>query len=204
MKTHVALLLVLTLTATTVSAQYSRIIQKARSLDDKMTQRHNSADGAPPPGVAPAKPGAPATPQPAVAPLKPSTQQQAATKLKADIATARNKGEVSAEAKREFAADLKLAVLGSSRPDAEALQAFAGSFLPTVAAKGVAATGDSRLVQNIVIALNSAGLSASRLGEITSELESTLTKSGAEGAAAAKSGQDLRAIIDQIQSGGRK
>lgn len=212
MKTTLAILMVLVLGAVSAPAQFSRVKEKARNLDDKMTERHNSAEnGAPPPGPAPknspaqpGKPAAPATPQPVLAPIKPSTQQQAATKLKADIAAARTKGEVTAEAKKEFAQDLKLAVLGSSQPSPAALATFSERFLPAVAARNVTAASDAKLVQNIVISLNCAGLSASRMSEITGEVQGALTKAGAAEGDATKVAESLTAIIAEVQSGGRK
>jgi hypothetical protein len=190
-------------------AQYSRLKDKARNLDDKINERHNAAEnGTPPAGPPPkagaANPAAPATPRPMVAPVKPGNQQQAATKLKADIAAARAQGEVTDEAKKQFAQDLKLAVMGSSQPSAAALTAFTESFLPAVTAKNVTPASDTKLVQNIVISLNCAGLSASRMAEITGEMESALTKAGAPAPDATKAAEGLSAIIAEVQGGGRK
>src|SRR5688572_29129271 len=154
MKRTIAVLLITVFCGIHVQAQYSRLKDKARNLDDKINERHNAAEnGAPPPGLPPkagaAKTAAPAaTPQPIVAPVKPGNQQQAATKLKADIAAARAQGEVTDEAKKQFAQDMKLAVMGSSQPSPATLAAFAESFLPAVAAKNVSSASDAKLVQN--------------------------------------------------------
>jgi hypothetical protein len=187
-------------------AQYSRLKDKARNLDDKINERHNAAEnGTPPPGPPP-KAGAAnsAAPRPVAAPVKPGNQQQAATKLRANIAAARAQGEVTDEAKKQFAQDLKLAVMGSSQPSAAALTAFTESFLPAVTAKNVTPASDTKLVQNIVISLNCAGLSASRMAEITGEMESALTKAGAPAPDATKAAEGLSAIIAEVQGGGRK
>jgi hypothetical protein len=203
------ILVVLLLTAfcgLQAQAQYSRLKDKARNLDDKINERHNAAEnGAPPPGPPP-KAGAAnaAAPRPVVAPVKPGNQQQAATKLRADIAAARAQGEVTDEAKKQFAQDLKLAVMGSSQPSAAALAAFTESFLPAVTAKNVTPASDTKLVQNIVISLNCAGLSASRMAEITGEMQSALTKAGAPAPDAAKAAEGLSAIIAEVQGGGSK
>jgi hypothetical protein len=209
MKRIIAGLILIAFCSVQARAQYSRVKDKARSLDDKMTERHNAAEnGAPPPGLppktGPAKPAAPAPPQTIVAPVKPSNQQQAATKLKADIAASRARGEVTDEAKKQFAQDLKLAVMGSSQPSPAALTAFTESFLPAVAAKNVSPAGDAKLVQNVVISLNCAGLSASRMAEIAGEMESALTKAGAPAPDAAKAVQGLTAIIAEVQGGASK
>lgn len=206
MKRTIAVLLVTAFCGLNASAQFSRVKEKARNLDDKMTERHNGAEnGAPPPGPPPkvgtAKPAAPTAPQPVAAPVKPSTQQQAATKLKADIAAARARGEVTAEAKKQFAQDLKLAVMGSSQPSPATLEKFSEDFLPAIAAKNVTPASDAKIVQNIVVSLNCAGLSASRLTEITGEMERALTKAGAPTVEAAKAAQGLTAIIAEVQGG---
>lgn len=209
MKRTIAILLLTAFFGLHAQAQFSRVKDKARNLDDKMTERHNAAEnGAPPPGPPPkagaAKPAAPTTPQTIVAPAKPSNQQQAATKLKADIAAARVRGEVTDEAKKQFAQDMKLAVMGSSQPSPATLTAFAESFLPAVAAKNVSPASDAKIVQHIVISLNCAGLSATRMAEIAGEMESALTKAGAPASDAAKAAQGLTAIIAQVQGGASK
>lgn len=206
MKRTLVVLLIAAFFGLPAQAQYSRLKDKARNLDDKINERHNTAEnGAPPPG-SPAKAGTarPAAPQPVVAPVKPSNQQQAATKLKADIAAARARGEVTEEARKQFAQDLKLAVMGNSQPSPAALTAFADSFLPVVAAKNVSAANDTKLVQNIVISLNCAGLSATRMTEIVGEVESGLAKAGAPAPDAAKAAQGLTTIIAEVQGGGAK
>lgn len=209
MKRTIAVLLVTAFCGLQAQAQYSRLKDKARNLDDKINERHNAAEnGAPPPGPPPkagtAKPAAPATAQTVVAPVKPSNQQQAATKLKADIAAARARGEVTDEAKKQFSQDMKLAVMGSSQPSPSTLTAFAESFLPAVAAKSVSPASDAKLVQNIVISLNCAGLSATRMTEIAGEMEGALAKAGAPAPAAAKAAQGLTAIIAEVQGGAGK
>ena len=205
MKTLVAVLLLALLTAGSASAQYARIKQKARELPDKINERHNAAEnGAPPPGLPPkpgvAQPAAPAAAPPPAAPIKPSTQQQAATKLKADIAEVRAKGEATAELKKQFAQDLSAAAQGSSRPSPAALTKFGGSLLTAVAAKKVTLTDDAKLVKSVVVSLNSAGLSASRLQEINEELQAVLTKSGVPAGETSLVAQDLGVVVAEIQS----
>ena len=207
MQRTVALLLVTAMGIVTLQAQnVSRLKEKARGFGGQMTERHNGAENGAPPPAPPPKAGAPATTvaAPAAAPVKPGTQQQAATKLKADIAAARAKGEVSPEAKKQFVQDLQLAVLGHSQPSAATLTQFTEQFLPAVAAKNVAPAGDAKVVQNIVVSLNCAGLSATRLAEITGEVESALTQAGAPTDVSARVGQQLSAIIAEVQSGSSK
>jgi hypothetical protein len=210
-KTCAILLIAAVGVLTTPAQNVSRIKEKARGFGGQMTERHNGAEtGAPPPGPPPktgtttAAATQPATPAVAAAPAKPGTQQQAATKLKADIAAARAKGEVSPEAKKQFVQDLQLAVLGHSQPSAATLTLFTEQFLPAVAAKNVAPTSDAKLVQNIVVSLNCTGLSPTRMTEITGEIETALTKAGATADAAARVGQQLSAIIAEVQTGAAK
>ena len=211
MKKLIAIFLIAAVLSPVVRAQnVGRIRDKARGFGPQMTERHDAAENGTPPSAPPPKSGTtttpPAAPQPAtpaavVAPLKPGTQQQAATKLKADIAAARAKGEVSPEAKKQFVQHLQLAVLGHSQPSAGALTRFTEEFLPAVAAKNVSPTSDAKLVQNIVVSLNCAGLSATRMTEITGEVETALTRAGAPTDASAKVGKQLSAIISEVQTG---
>lgn len=215
MKTLVAVLLSGVLMVGNACAQYAPLKQKARDLPGKMTERHNAAaEGAPPPGLPPKSgagqpvpppgtaPGAP--PAAAAAPIKPSSQQQAATKLKADIAEARAKGEATAEMKKQFVQDLSSAVQGSSRPSAAALDKFGESLLTPLAVKNATPPDDTKLVKAIVVSLNCAGLSAARLQEINDEVQTVLTKSGVSSAAASLVGQNLGAVVADIQSGAAK
>lgn len=206
MKSLVAvLLLAILLMAGNASAQYAPLKQKARDFGGKMTERHNAAEnGTPPPGLPPksgtAQPASPATAQPPAAPIKPSTQQQAATKLKADIAEARAKGEATAELKKQFAQDLSAAAQGSSRPSLAALTRFGESLLTAVAAKKITLTDDTKLVKNVVVSLNSAGLSPARLQEINDEVQTVLTKSGVSTGETSLVAQHLSAVVAEIQS----
>ncbi len=215
MKKTIALFLVVAAACGPAVAQYGNVKQKARDVNNRINERHNAAgEGAPPPGYAerygirpgtpapqPAAPAAPAAAPPVAAPAKPSTQQQAATKLKADIAAVRTKGEVSAEDKKQFIEDLQLAVLGKSRPSHTTLTQFTDGFLPVIAAKGTTAANDAKIVQNLVVALNCAGLSGTRTKEIVGEVEGALTRSGAAAPEAGKASEKLGIIMVEIQGG---
>lgn len=205
MRTLLAVGLLTFILAQSASAQNTyRMKEKARSLGAKINERDNAAlNDTQPAGESPKNGAAPA-PAAAivpVAPPKPASQQAAATKLKADLAAIRLKGEVTPEAKKQFLQDLQASAMGTGRPTAKSLQAFAESFLPAVASKKFGANDDSKLVHDIVLSLNCGGLAASRTQEITSEVETTLTKAGTDAAAAAKSSADLATIIAEVQAG---
>ena len=214
MKTLVAVLLSGVLMAGNAGAQYAPLKQKARDLPGKMTERHNAAaEGAPPSGLPPKSgvgqpappPGsAPGAPPAAAAPIKPSSQQQAATKLKGDIAEARAKGEATAEMKKQFVQDLSAAAQGSSRPSAAALTKFGESLLTALAAKSITLADDTKLVKSVVVSLNSAGLSPSRLQEINDEVQAVLTKSGVAPGETSFVAQNLGAVVAEIQSSAAK
>ena len=206
MKSPVAILLLTVLLASNAGAQYSRAIQKAKGLPDKINERYRTAEnGAPPPGPAapPAAPAAPTAAQPPAAPIKPSTQQQAATKLKADLVEVRAKGEATAEMKKQFVQDLSATVQGYNRPSLEALTRFSESLLAATATKKSTLADDARLVKNIVISLNSAGLSTERLQEISEEIQAVLTKSGVSADQTGLIAQNLSAAVSDVQSGGK-
>lgn len=208
MKTLVAILTVTALLIGSASAQYSSAKRQAGSLEGKINERHKAAeDGAPPPGLPPksgsaqtSKPAPPPVP-PAAAPIKPTSQQLAATKLKADIAAARAKGEATAELKRQFAADLAAAVSGSSRPSPAALAKFGDGLLTALVPKSVALTDDTKLIKAIIASLNSKGLSATRLQEINDEFQALLTKAGMAAGDASLAAQNLAGVVTEVQNG---
>lgn len=211
MTTCLVPLLVLALCASTACAQYSTAKRMARDAENKINERHKSAEeGAPPPGLparrgatAPTPPPPPApTPQPAVAaPVKPSSQQVAAAKLKADIAEAHSKGEASADLKKQFVADLAVAVQGRSRPSPAALEKFGSGLLTALAAKNVSLAGTDKLIKAIIVSLNSAGLSATRLQELNNEVQSLLAQAGVPASDVSLASQNLAAVVSDIQSG---
>lgn len=210
MKTVVGITMALLVTSVAVNAQYVRAIEKAKQANSQVNQRQNEAlnegsNSAAQPGAAkPANPQQPATTAPAAAPIKPSTQQQAATKLKADITEAHTKGEVTAEMKKQFATDLGAAAMGSYRPSPAALAKLSDALLPAVAAKNVSHADDAKLVKAIVVSLNSAGLSSSRLQELNDEVQGVLTKAGVPAGDAAVIGQNLAAAVGEIQTSAGK
>lgn len=212
MKTLVPVLLAVALVAGTASAQnVGRLKQKARDLPGKMTERHNGAEnGAPPPGPPP-KPGTaqppsttPTAPQPAAAPIKPTTQQQAVAKLRADIAEVHTKGEATAELKKQFTRDLAAAAQGSGQPAAATVAKFGEGLLTALAAKNVSLADDAKLVKAIVVSLNSVGLSASRQQELNDEIQAVLTKAGVPAGEVSLAGQNLAAMVAEIQSSAAK
>lgn len=207
MKTLVAILTVTTLLIGNADAQYSSAKRQAGSLEGKINERHKAAeDGTPPPGLPPKSgsaqtPPPPPPPVPAAAPIKPSSQQMAATKLKADITAARAKGEATAELKKQFAADLAAAVSGSSRPSPAALAKFGDGLLTALVPRSVALTDDTKLIKAIIVSLNSKGLSATRLHEINNEFQTLLTKAGVAAGDATLAAQNLADVVTEVQNG---
>ena len=211
MKNLAAILLTMVLLAGNASAQYSTAKRMARDLPGKINERHNAAEeGAPPPGLPPklgaAQPATPPAqaPQPVAAPIKPTTQQLAASKLKADITEAHTKGEATAEMKKQFVTDLAAAAQGRSQPSAAALAKFGESLLAALAAKNITLTEDAKMIKAIVVSLNSAGLSAARLQELNDEVQAVLTKAGVPVGEASLAAQNLAAVVSDIQSSATK
>lgn len=221
MKSPIPILLTAILLANIASAQYANSIRKANEVSGKMTAQQNAAaaEGTPPPGPSPYDrygkrpgqppgapvPGAPPAEQPAapvapVAPVKPSAQQLAATKLKTDIAEARGKSEVSADMKKQFEKDLAAVAQGRVRPSPGSVGRFGESLLAALAGKTATAVDDAKLVKAIVVSFNSAGLPASRTQEINNEVRTLLTKSGASAADASVVGENLSAVVSDLQS----
>ncbi len=197
------------------NAQYTTPQQRAKNVSSKTTEQQNTAAQTDPYsryGIRPPAPGAPpgtspGTPPPAAPPVapappvKPSGQQVAATKLKADIGEARGKGEVNADMKKQFVTDLNAVAQGRVRPSSGTVTRFGESLLTSLAGKTATAAEDTKLVKAIVVSFNSAGLSASRVQELNAEVRGVLTKSGIAAADAMTVGENLSAVVSDIQSG---
>ena len=218
MKTTALVLLTTLLLVGLANAQYTTPQQRARNVSSKMTEQQNTAAqtdpyssryGIRPPAPAPgAPPGSPpGTPPPAAAPVapappvKPSAQQLAATKLKTDIGEARGKGEVTADMKKQFVTDLNAVAQGRVRPSPGSVTRFGESLLTSLAGKSALAAEDAKLVKALVVSFNSAGLPAARLQELNAEVRGVLTKSGVAAADATLVGENLSAVVSDIQSG---
>lgn len=212
MKTTASVLLTTLLLGGLAHAQYTTPQQRARNVSGRMTEQQNTAAQTdvysrygirpPAPGVPPGEPPAapPATPVPTAPPIKPSAQQVAATKLKADIGEARGKGEVTAEMKKQFVHDLEAVAQGRIRPSSGSVTRFGESLLTAIAGKTATASEDAKLVKAIVISFNSAGLPAARVQEINAEVRGVLTKSGVASADASVVGENLSAVVSDIES----
>ena len=217
MKTTALVLLTTFLLVGLANAQYTTPQQRARNVSGRMTEQQNTAaqtdpyaaryglkpgpgqpPGAPPPGTPP--PAAPAVPAAPVAPVTPSTQQVAATKLKADIGEVRGKGEVNADMKKQFVTDLNAVAQGRIRPSSGTVTRFGDSLLTSLSGKSATAAEDTKLVKAIVVSFNSAGLSAARVQELNAEVRGVLTKSGVSATDATLVGEHLAAVVSDLQS----
>ena len=220
MKSPAPLILATVLMAGIASAQYAPIKQRARDASAATTERQNvTPEGNPgpnayssryglKPGQAPGAlpPGAPPAAQPAVpvvpaAPVKPSAQQTAATKLKTDITEARAKGEATTDMKKQFVQDLAALAQGRIHPSPGTVSRFGESLLTTLAAKNASSADDTKLVKALMVCFNSAGLPPARLQELNAEVKAVLTKSGAPDAEVTLIGENLAAVVSDIQSG---
>ena len=165
------------LTAQAFGQAADRTRQRARSAGNRNTAADKAVEGESPQTPATNKPPAAATP---AGPVKATatTQQQNTTKLKADLAAVRAKGQATPELKQQFAKDLLAAARGSAKPSAYSVDKFTDVLLTAAASKSLSATGDARLIQNLLIAVNSFGLSATRMQEIVNDVQTTLKTAG--------------------------
>ena len=161
--------------------------ERAKGVRD----RNNERQGVPP-SPPPAQPPASATAPPtARAAAKPTPT----AKIKSDLLAWQSQKAVSAEAKKEFVGNLQTAVRGSKSPSTESLEKLTESLATALAGKSLGANQLSRLVQNINLALNSAGLSEERRDEVAAEVQSDLESAGATPASAATAATDLKAVM---------
>ncbi len=174
--------------------------QRAKKLSDD----NNAQQGVKPPPAATPRHDTTATTTQSGSALTPPPQQQTATMLKADLAAVRAKGQTTPELKQEFVKHLSVAVRGSAQPSSLALDKFADSLLAAIATKDVSSTNDARLVQNVIVTLNSAGLSSRRTQEIADEVQAALMAAGVPSDAASTAASDLKNIGTEVQSNALK
>jgi hypothetical protein len=121
-------------------------------------------------------------------------------KLKADIAAISSSASVSAEQKKQLATDMLACARGSKKPSLATVQKFSNSLSGALAGKGIETPVQSRLVQNINLALNSASLSEQRLSEVGDDVQAILQTSGLTRGAAVNLVGELKAITEEIQA----
>ena len=143
-------------------------------------------------------PGAPAPQNPqaqAVRPLPPDP----VAKLKADIAVIVSKPSVSAELKKQFTTNLLAAARGSKKPTRAVVEKFGNSLCDALAGKAIETPVQTRLAQDINLALNSASLTPQRMTEVGDDLQAILQTAGvARGPAISITGE-MKAISAELQ-----
>jgi hypothetical protein len=136
-------------------------------------------------------------------PQKANSREQAIAKLKADIAAVRSKGQATPEMKTQFARDLLSASMGDNQASMATLTKFSNTLLPILATKGVTDAGDARMMQDLMITLNSHGLSSDRIGELGDEVKAALDKAGADATATVPVADNIKAIGADVAAGSK-
>ncbi|MBC8094409.1 MAG: hypothetical protein H7Y43_01230 [Akkermansiaceae bacterium] len=168
----------------------------AHAQSQIVKERAKGAANTPAPGNS--TPGAGTTrPLPKATPA--NAQQQHIARLKADLADVRSSGNVTEQAKRQFARNLMAVAQGTPRPSTNSLTALANSLLPALADRKIPVSAHDRLVEKLVVVMNSRGLSAARANEITEEARTALANSGVAAEAAAQVATDLQTIATEVR-----
>lgn len=162
--------------------------QRAKELNNQNNVRQGV--GAPAPAPQRTAPATAAQPQPA----NPVAQ------LKADVAAIVAKSPAAPELKQRFAHDMLAAARGSHKPGLATLQKFSESLSGILAGKNLDTAEQSRLVQNLNLALNSASLSAQRSDEVASDTQAILQVGGATRGSAVAVTADFKAIMAELQA----
>jgi hypothetical protein len=162
--------------------------QRAKELNNQNNVRQGV--GAPAPAPQRTAPATAAQPLPA----NPVAQ------LKADVAAIMAKAPAAPELKQRFARDMLAAARGSHKPELATLQKFSESLAGILAGKSLDAAEQSRLVQNLNLALNSASLSAQRSDEVASDTQAILQVGGASRGTALAVTADFKAIMAELQA----
>ena len=121
-------------------------------------------------------------------------------RLKADIAGIVANPSASDETKKQLATDMLACARGSNKPGEAAVQKFAASLSAALAGKSIEPSVQARLVQNINLVLNSAGLSEQRTSEVGDDVQAILQTAGVARAMAVNITRDLKAIAEELQA----
>ena len=138
-------------------------------------------------------------PQQAAQPSRPLPPDPVA-KLKADIAGIAGNSSITADQKKQLIADMLACARGSQKPMRATVEKFANSVASALAGKGMEPSAQSRLVQNINLALNSASLSEQRTTEVADDVLAILQTAGVNRATAVSAVGDLKAIAVELQA----
>jgi hypothetical protein len=182
--------------------------QRAKNLANQNNNR--PVDPATPPGATPAMPAKPApTPAPGslaapVTQAKPNQHQQNIAKLKVDVTRIHTEHKVTDQSKQEFSHDLLSVAQGTTKPSPAAISKLADDLLPALAASSVTTAADEKLVQRLVVLVNSGGLSTERTHEISEETQTALQSAGVSPADASKVAGDLQAIAADVRPAAAK
>ena len=120
-------------------------------------------------------------------------------KLKADLAAITGAPSVSADLKKQFTSDLLACARGSRKPTLATVDKFATSLSAALAGKGMEASVQARLAQDINLMLNSASLPVTRTGEVGDDVQAILQTAGLARGAAVNIAGDLKAIAAELQ-----
>ena len=191
MKTIFCLIMVLALgVAQQVQAQGAAgyiAKQRAREVVNQSNVRQGVGAPAAPAGQTPAQPARPLPADPVA-------------KLKASLTAITGSSAVSAEQKKQLAADMLACARGSKKPTLATVEKFANSVSTALAGKSLDATVTSRLAQDINLALNSASLPEKRTTEIGDDVQAILQTGGLTRGAAVNTTAELKAIAAELQA----
>ena len=210
MKTFAICTLTLGLFTLATFGQGSEAIARQRAKNLANQNNNRSVDASSPSTSAPAMPAKPApTPAPGslaapTTPAKPNQHQQNIAKLKVDVARIHTEHKVTDQSKEEFSRDLLSIAQGSTKPSPATLSKLADDLLPALAASSVTTAADDKLVQRLVVVVNSGGLTATRTQEISEETQTALQSAGVSPADASKVASDLQSISADIRPAAAK
>ena len=145
--------------------------------------------------------GAPAAPPPQTPAAQPGHAQPAdpVAKLKADVAAIVEKPSVSADFKKQFTTELLADARGSKKPARATVEKFGNSLCDALVGKSIETSVQTRLVQNIHTALNSASLTPQSTTKVGDDVQAILQTAGVTRALSVSIAGELKAIATELQ-----
>jgi uncharacterized protein YejL (UPF0352 family) len=126
--------------------------------------------------------------------------QQAAAKLKADLAKIKPGSQVTIPQRQELTRDLLAVVPGTAKPSSASVAKLAADMAAALAEKARGPAELDRLVQNLVAAFGNANMPPSQLQAIGADVQAIFQNSGVTRNAAVQIADDLKAVTSEIRS----
>jgi|ERR1051325_1755067 hypothetical protein len=167
------------------------IKQRAKELSNQNNVRQ---------GVAPpTQPTQPAASQTASAPPANPQQQQALTRLKADLAAIKANSQITSEQKQKIANDLIAATIGAAKPSTASAAILAEDLAAAFAEKPLSSASRDRLVLELDAVLNPSKYPQAKMDAIFTDIQAIFQENGAARKNSVKISEEVKVLAAEVK-----